>query len=225
MNRSKSPAAYAQIITETFLFRGLGQERTQKILANAKGIFVEHKKRGEKIRSAEGAPSALCIIVEGSALVEKMNAGSAVRMSTLQKGDLFGAASMFCGEETYVAEITALTSVWSVVIPEEAFRSIIREEPCVMENYIRYLTGRIRFLSSRIDSLACGGIEERFLLALTSAAEDGRCTLSCSMESFANSLGVSRATLYRAQDSLIASGRLRKEGKTFYINPKEELKL
>jgi len=222
MNRSKIPAAYASIVAETFLFQGMEQRRLEHLLAETEGVCVEHCVRGQRIRSASGAPKALCIVVEGRAVVEKRNGDSAMRMSVLERGDLFGAASMFCDEDSYVAEIIALSSVWTILIPEQSLRCLMQKEPLIMENYIRYLTGRIRFLSSRIDSLACGGVEERFLLALTNLSNEGKCTLNCSMDAFAKSLGVSRATLYRAQDALIADGRLRKEGKIFYITPKEE---
>jgi len=223
MNRSKSPAAYASIAAGTFLFSGIDESRIASLLSNTEGVCVEHCVRGQKIRSSEGAPPALCIVLEGRAAVEKQKGDATLRISVLEKGDLFGAASMFCSEEDYVAEISALTSVWTIQIPETALRSIMHAEPSVMENYIRYLTGRIRFLSSRIDSLACGGIEERLYFALSNLAHDGKCSLNCSMDAFAKSLGVSRATLYRAQDTLIADGRLKKEGKSFYITQKEDI--
>ena len=223
MNRSKSPAVYAPIVSNTFLFRNIDPSSVASLLSETEGICVEHCTRGQRIRSIVGAPRALCIIVEGRATVEKRNGDSTLRMSVLEKGDLFGAASMFCDDESYVAEISALTSVWTILIPESSLHALMKREPIIMENYIRYLTGRIRFLSSRIDSLACGGIEERFLLALTNIANHGKCTLDCSMDAFAKSLGVSRATLYRAQEALIKDGRLRKEGKSFYIIPEEEL--
>jgi len=96
---------------------------------------------------------------------------------------------------------------------------MVREEPRVTENYIRYLTTRIRFLSSRIDSFVCGGTEQRVLLFLSNNAEQGVCALPYGMDKLAKKLGMSRATLYRAIGELVSEGKLKRDGRVFTILP------
>ena len=172
MARSRVPAVYAAAAASTFLFSGLSEGRIAALL-RAPGICVRRYARGESVRTAEGAEAALGLILSGYALVEKREGGSVMRMSKLRQGDLFGAASIFCEERDYVAEITAQSSLWVLEIVETALSGMMREEPRVTENYIRYLTTRIRFLSSRIDSFVCGGTEQRVLLFLSNNAEQG----------------------------------------------------
>jgi len=87
MNRSKSPAAYASIAAGTFLFSGIDESRIASLLSNTEGVCVEHCVRGQKIRSSEGAPPALCIVLEGRAAVEKQKGDATLRISVLEKGE------------------------------------------------------------------------------------------------------------------------------------------
>lgn len=221
MTKSRVPASYADAAAATFLFSGLSPDRVAELLKSP-AIEIRHYARGESVRTAEGAEAALGLILSGYALVEKREGGSVMRMSKLKQGDLFGAASVFCDERSYVAEITAQSSLWVLEIAERALSRMMREEPRITENYIRYLTARIRFLSSRIDSFACGGVEERVLLFLENNAEHGVCKLPYGMDALAKTLGMSRATLYRALGSLEREGKLKKDGRTFKVLPEAE---
>lgn len=218
MTKSRVPASYADAAAATFLFSGLSTDRVEELLKSP-AIEIRHYARGESVRTAEGAEAALGLILSGYALVEKREGGSVMRMSKLRQGDLFGAASIFCEERDYVAEITAQSSLWVLEIVETALSGMMREEPRVTENYIRYLTTRIRFLSSRIDSFVCGGTEQRVLLFLSNNAEQGVCALPYGMDTLAKTLGMSRATLYRAIGELVSEGKLKRDGRVFTILP------
>lgn len=218
MARSRVPAVYAAAAASTFLFSGLSEGRIAALL-RAPGICVRRYARGESVRTADTAEAVLGLILSGEALVEKREGASVMRMSKLKLGDLFGAASIFCEERDYVAEITAQSSLWVLEIVETALSGMMREEPRVTENYIRYLTTRIRFLSSRIDSFVCAGTEQRVLLFLSNNAEQGVCALPYGMDTLAKTLGMSRATLYRAIGELVSEGKLKRDGRVFTILP------
>ena len=216
MARSRSAAAYASLAATTFLFSGLTEEETEELLGHPEA-FVQSYARGERIRTEHGASRALGILLSGGAVVEKHAGSSVMRMSVLRPGDLFGAASIFCEAEDYVAQIVADGHTRALILPETALLSMMHRDQRVMENYIRYLTARIRFLSARIDGFVCGGSEERVLLFLSNNAEQGVCTLPYGMETFARTLSMSRATLYRALDALADAGRIRRNGRSFTI--------
>ena len=217
MSRSKDPAAYAAIAQDTFLFAGLPAAEVASLLAT-EGVTVEHYEKGGRIASREANVKSLCILLYGAAAVEKRAGDSAMRMSELLPGDLYGAASLFCRDEAYVAEITAEKSVWALRIPETALRRMMRRDERVMDNYIRYLTGRIRFLSGGIDGFLPASVEERLLLFLKNNARGGVCTLPYGMAALAETLSVGRATLYRAMDALAARGAIARDGRRFHIN-------
>ena len=69
---------------------------------------------------------------------------------------------------------------------------------------LRYLTGRIRFLSGRLQSLAQPGAEGK--LARYLLANDGEGQLTCPATDLAKRLGISRASLYRAFEAMEQAG-------------------
>jgi CRP-like cAMP-binding protein len=93
---------------------------------------------------------------------------------------------------------------------------LLAEESLIRENYLRYLTSRIRFLSSRLQSVAQSGAEgkvARYLLA----NHDENNTFTCSATDLAQRLGISRATLYRAFSTLEEGELIRRKGKHIII--------
>ena len=80
-------------------------------------------------------------------------------------------------------------------------------------NYIRYLSGRIRFLSGRLDGMIRRMGETRLLSYLDdNAAPDGTVQLNVTMKELASRMNMSRATLYRELDRLTESGLIAREG-------------
>ena len=55
----------------------------------------------------------------------------------------------------------AQESTWVLLISEEALRSMMQMDFRVTENYLRYLTARIRFLSGRLDGFLPQSVETR----------------------------------------------------------------
>ncbi|MDO4573487.1 MAG: Crp/Fnr family transcriptional regulator, partial [Clostridia bacterium] len=138
-------------------------------------------------------------------------------MSMLGPGSIFGAASLFGGEGRYVAHIAAEKSTWALLIEEAAFKMLVKESPEIAENYIAYLTGRIRFLSGRIDGFVKPGCEERVLLYLSRNAQEGEWRAEMGIRAMAETLGISRASLYRALDALEDKGVIERDGRSFRL--------
>ena len=222
MSRSKVPASYADTAAGTFLFAGLSRERIGELLSFP-GVRVDHFAAGGEIRSREKPVRELGIILYGSAKVDKSGVSGRMPMSVLRAGDLFGAAALFSGEPEYVATIRAEKSVWVLSITEEALSGMMRGEDVVMRNYLRYLTSRIRFLSERIDTFAEWDTEERLMRVLQRGSDGGVYRVGASMKSLAESISVSRATLYRTLDGLGTKGWIRRTGKTIEIIKEETI--
>ena len=221
MSRSKMPASYAREAGGTGLFAGVEEDRIASLLSIS-GVTVEHYAAGTEIRSREMPVDALGILLYGKAKVLKHGASGQMPMSELHQGDLFGAAALFCGEAAYVASIRAERSTWVLSIGEGALLSMMRAEERVLVNYLRYLTGRIRFLSDRIDTFAEWDVGERLLRAMRYGAK-GCVFRPHTMKALAESLSVSRATLYRTMESLEMKGYIRRSGKEIEILPEESV--
>ena len=222
MSRSKLARNYAGEAGKTFLFAEVPEERIAGLLA-LPGVSVEHYAAGGGIRTREVPVNALGIVLFGCAEVFKYGATGRMPMSVLLPGDLFGAAALFSGAADYVASIEAEKSTWILSITEEALLAMMRAEDRVMQNYLRYLTSRIRFLSGRIDTFAEWDTEERLMRAFRRDAECGVFRVRGSMTSLAESISVSRATLYRAMNELEKRGWIRRDGKTIEILKEESI--
>ena len=220
MSRSTNPTAYASIISDTFLFGGIPEE-TVRVLLNTAGVRVEHFEKDQVIFDRDQNERALSIILYGSCSVTKEGDGVKMPMSVLRSKDLFGAAALFHTEHDYVARVSAQESTWVLWISESALRIMMQNDFRVTENYLRYLTARIRFLSRRLDGFLPQSVEERVLNHIQAHAENGIYESEWSVSALADALCVSRSTLYRAMDKLVSEGKIERTGRDFRL-PKGE---
>lgn len=220
VSRSTNPTAYAALVSETFLFGGVPEEDVRALLGE-KGVRVEHFEKDQVIFDRESSERALAVILYGSCVVTKESETGKMPMSVLKKLDLFGAASLFHHEPDYVARVAAAESAWVLLIPEDALKSIMQKDFRIVENYLDYLTARIRFLSERLDGFLPQSVEERVLRHISRHAENGVYQSEWSVSALADALRISRTTLYRAIDKLISEGKIERCGRAFRL-PKGE---
>jgi CRP-like cAMP-binding protein len=143
-------------------------------------------------------------------------------MSTLNTGDLFGAAALFTDSPDYATTLTALSDCVLVLLPQENVSWLLEESPAFARHYVRYLSGRIQFLSQRLDAVSADTAQGKLgQYLLTNADETDRITLSAT--GLSQRLGMGRATLYRAFEALEQDGAICREGKTIRILDREKL--
>ena len=197
------------------LFQMVEPELVQRVLSGADEICIS---RGETLYDRLRFRRCLGIVLEGKLTVRK----ETLLVSTLRTGDLFGAAALFNREEDYPTTLTAQTDCRILLIPQEGIRELLRSSGTFAENYVFYLSGRIRFLSHRLDTLSAGGGEAKLARYLLSGADEkGAVTMSATQLS--QRLGIGRATLYRAFEMLERDGVIAREGKTIRILDETQL--
>ena len=193
------------------LFCGVPPEAVTKSLPED-GVSATVFAAGEVIGSPEtGAHPHLIVILSGKASVSTPDAGHNVLLRFLGRGDLFGIANLFSGEP-FVSTVQAVADCSCVFFSEEAVRRLLDDNSRFRENYIGYLSGRIRFLNRKIGYLTAGSAERRLALYLAGLGH-GEVTLTESISSLSELLNLGRASLYRAFDQLTADGFLIKNGK------------
>lgn len=216
MARSIKPERYYEQAARCPLFCGVEPEQIERLLC-LEGVAVRHYAPGETVYSPDGFARCLGFVVSGAARVFKGCANTAMPMSVLRAGELFGAAALFNGGKSYVADIRAEGSTWAVLIPQAALEEMMRCDLRIAKNYIAYLTARIRFLSARLDGFVPPSVEDRVLAYVRANASDGAFRPEHGLTALAGALRISRATLYRAFDALQEQGRLVKDGKTLRL--------
>lgn len=168
---------------------------------------------GAIIEGSEGRPF-LCILLSGSAAVYTRDEGTDLLLRVLNAGDTFGVASLF-GQEPMVTRVTAVVETCALCMREDTMRHILERDARVAMRYIDFLADRIRFLNRRIACLGAGSAQRRLAAWLDTVASADAVSyeLTLPMNRLSDTLGLGRASLYRAFDELTEAGYIRREGK------------
>lgn len=192
------------------LFTGLSEEEQAALLDSAPAAVRFEK--GEPIYTAHRFERAVGLILKGRATVTR---ASAV-LNRLGPGDLFGAAALYSEEEEYATRVTARTGCLIRFFPQELLEEWMKADFRIAENYIRFLSDRIRFLNRRIAAFTAGSANRRLLLYLRQQADQTGAIPPRSLTELARILDMSRTSLYRSMEELEAAGCLRRRGKSLY---------
>lgn len=201
-----------------FLLDGLTEEEIA-VCRNLSNREERIYQKGSVIYDSQHARPALALVLGGHARVMH----GRVVMNDLYSGDVFGAAALFGSGEPYLTTVVAVTDCRLWLIPQETVSRWMVAVPRVAENYVRFLSDRIRFLNRRLSTLTAGPSDDKlwsYLLAKRDA--DGVVALSGGMSELAERLDMGRSSLYRSLDALTESGRIRREGKKIVILKMEE---
>lgn len=186
------------------LFAGLNPEEVPKLVAE-KGTCVSLKKGDEVVDYSK----KLGIVLTGR--LQVINFSGAL-LNKLTPGSLFGVSTVFTEASSHVTDIFAEIPSEICLLTEEELTSLFQEFPAIFRNYIAFLTDRIRFLNQKIDLFSAGSAEQKLMTYLkhkASAEADGKFTVSIpSMSQLASALGIGRASLYRAADTLEENGMI-----------------
>ncbi len=194
------------LLAHSPLFQGV-EEEVLLHLAELEGASLVRFEPGV-VYSPQHFRRSLAVVLSGQLQVTK----GALAVSVLGPGDLFGAAALYSDEPEFAATVTARRPSRCLMLEQPLVDRLLAEHSQIRENYLRYLTGRIRFLSGRLQTLAQPGVEGK--LARYLLANGGS---SCPATELCQRLGVSRASLYRAFSALEDSGLITRKGKTITV--------
>ncbi len=175
--------------------------------------------KGESVYRTDAFRRAIGLLADGSVTIcTPEEDGHSVIMNRLGAGDMFGAAALFDTESTYVTHITAEEESRIVFLSQETMTAWLPRFPRLAENYIRFLSGRIRFLNRKLAVLTSGSASTRlYHYLLAHQDEAGWVQMPRSMVELANSLNIGRSSLYRALESLQSTGVLSCEQRRYRL--------
>lgn len=170
---------------------------------------------GEILLSNKEDPVGLAVLLDGSAQILSGDEKHPALLRTLNTGDSFGAASLFSGERNYRTCVRATEPCRVLYLPAALIQDICFHEPEAALNYISFLSGRISFLNRKITAYTAGSAQEKLVLYLLHLplGADGSWELDISYGKLSEQLGVGRASLYRAMDTLCEAGLIVREKK------------
>ena len=208
------------------LFAGC-EDAAHEALASGKAC-VKNYVKGETVRaesvSDEGAArGALVVLLSGKLKVGARGDVRKLTVSQLEPGAVFGFSSLFVSGDSFETDVRAACAVSACVLPEELVDRLIAAYPCFARKIIAIQAEKIRFLNKKILSYtAPSGVKkfEDYLLSLPRDGE-GSVTLPLGMAPLAARLGMSRASLYRAEKELENAGKIRKTGNKILLTGEE----
>ena len=203
------------------VFQGIALERLAELLDGK--IQLRFFQKEEIIYSPHHFEESLCVILEGRAAAVKKDS---VLLNTFNAGSCFGVATLFCHSKRYVTTVLAKSRCLAAFLPAELMEELFQKEARISRNYIAFLASRIHFLNRKIDQFTAVSAEEKLAFYLLEQLEKGNpIHMEMSFSCLADTLDLSRSSLYRAMDALEAEGILRKEGRLLHILSEEALEL
>lgn len=194
------------------LFRDCSPETVSRALADP-GCSVHCFDAGQPLYQPHHFSRCLGILLSGRVRVTR----DSLSISVLSPGDLFGAAALFNDQPDYATTLTACAPCRVVLLTQALVSDLMDSDRRVRDNYIRYLSGRIRFLSGKIRSLAADSAEGKLKQHLLTSLSPQHPQLDCPATELAHRLGISRASLYRAFESLESQGLIRHRGRIISV--------
>lgn len=215
MNLTKSELS---LVSGIFLFQDMDDFVVEGIISDPR-CQRQCYTRNEIIFDETNYQSSLGVILSGDVLVEKAGSdGKRIKISTLSLGDCFGAAAMFQDRDRYATILTAISVVEILFIPEALIRWSMKRDLRITENYIRYLSGRIAFLTDKISALTAGTVEQKLAIYLLEHSE-----INMSMTGLSKLLNIGRASLYRALDAFEGAEIIHRNGKQIVVTQRDRL--
>lgn len=203
--------SYKEILEKCFLFENLPAQIQEMVFSE---LEVQNFKKGQSIYTKQEFEKSLGIILEGEATVYKENAV----LNRLTPGSLFGAAAVFSDGDEYVTTIRAEKKCAIVFITDEELQDYFVRFPDMALEYIKFLSGRIRFLNRKIDSFTSRSAEDALWGWLCNNRQaDNQLVIKEGYAELARKLNVSRASLYRALAKLEDEGKIIKNGSKIKI--------
>jgi CRP-like cAMP-binding protein len=136
----------------------------------------------------------------------------------MQAGECIGLASL-CSDELPDTEVTFHGGAVILVIPRYLLEDLIIDDAALSCNIIAALAQKVRFLNAKIAGYTAVRSDEKLYLHLLSLPKDseGWVEIGESMSSLARRLGIGRASLYRAIDTLIEEETIVRQGQKYRI--------
>ena len=161
----------------------------------------------------------LALVLKGRASVSKIGLdGRRTIINRFSEGDVFGMATLFFEEEEYPSEITAENSLRLAVFPKETIEKAFFEYPDFAKAYVVLLSEKIHFLNKKLSAFSEGEAAEKLLRWIKNFSNGkDEFFLPCSVSKLAGMLGIGRASVYRAFDTLSERGIIEKDGKKIVI--------
>lgn len=206
------------IILGSFLFDGISEPEAKSILSNLAVKETTYSK-GDVIFSPESFERKIGFVISGECYISRPSTEQQTPINIAKSGDSFGITTVFSDNTHFPTLITAKTVCSIFFINSEDLLKIMDQNHAIALNIIRFLTRRIEFLNDRITTFSSSSVEEKLISYILSLYKRvGKFEFDFNKKQSADAISCGRASLYRAMESLSATGLVKFDSKKIYIN-------
>ncbi len=205
-------------LKEIFLFTDISALEIEKILKKYPAR-VEEYKRGDLVLSEEQNLNTVGFVLSGECEVKRRKQnGKDVILNTIKPQSSFGILSVFSQGESFPTTVFARKNTAVLLFDGESIVSMCRSSPEISLNVIKFLSRRILFLNEKIAEFSAGSSEEKLSSFLINEYEKYGDGFALNCKRCSETLGIGRASVYRAIDSLTEAGVIKFVDKKIFIN-------
>lgn len=199
----------------TFLFAGAPVQAAQRTLTDPQAECLSFE-GGEVLYQPGDRERFAGVLLSGRARLRFFHGRRSVNI--LRAGQFFGMTSLFAPQGSFPGTVCAVGRCRVLFLPRSVMDCLFTEHPCILANYLTFLSGRILSLNRRLQGVSsdAGTRLAEYLLELLPPQSD-TLTLPYGMTTLSAALGLGRATLYRAMAELEDRALLRREGRKIYV--------
>lgn len=162
------------------------------------------------------------IVISGSVRIfAKDNGDNSFLMNVVSEREVFDISSLTGDTERVPLSVIKTAGKCCIIfVPTCPISDLMKNYPEIAANCFRFFCGRIEFLNKKIRAISCGTSERKLANFLLNefCCENGRLLVRIkSCVELASKLNVSRASLYRALDTLSEEGIISRERKLIII--------
>ena len=189
-------------------------------------LLLDHRFRmrqyaaGELVALQGDVYKSLLIVDKGLLRTEMTDAeGTKVTLEEIPAPRAVAPAFVFTTNNSLPVSIFAVTPSDIVSIPKSALTLMMQKEARILENFLRNISDRSRFLSERLRLLSFGTIKSKlrsYFIELTRDNDYGSFTIPHTHQELADMFGVTRPALSRAIRQLEESGTILRKGPRTY---------
>ena len=210
---------HLEILQQSFLLHQADPNLAAELLAQNQWQAALFGK-GQQVYAKQKWQDYLGFVVSGKATAYSAKSSGAAILRSFVPGDMFGAASLYVADAEPFSYIVADQATEVLFVTRKSLELQLQKNWPLAENYIRFLAQRVAFLNRKITALTAGSAASKLaahILAQVRLNEEGQLIFCGQISKLAQSLGLSRASLYRALDSLTAGGCIKRRGREIEV--------
>jgi CRP-like cAMP-binding protein len=202
-----------EILKNCFLFKDI-ENNIFEACCGFEGYYSETYAPSSVLQNSN-TDKKIGIIIKGKAVITSSEDG--VIIKKLGNNDIYGVAILYDSTK-YLTQVKAISECKVLILEKLFVDKCISYNSKIAMNYITFLANKIGFLNSKISSFTAKSIENKLMTYLLQLPNtDGFVHLTADYSTIAKSLGIGRASLYRAFDKLEKDGQIIKNDKNILI--------